>query len=424
MQNNNPWQRALEQLRSAASAAKIDGFLAARLEHPDRIIQVSVPIKMDDGSVRVFEGFRVQHNNIRGPYKGGLRYHPDVDIDEVKALAFWMSMKNAIVGVPFGGGKGGVRVNPKELSEAELEKLSREFGRKLYPNIGPNMDVPAPDVNTNGKIMLWIAEEYAQLAGKECPAVITGKPVGQGGSEGRTEATGQGGSFALLRILERLELNPKGLTVAIQGFGNVGSYLAKYLIAAGCKIVAVSDSKGGVYVPGGISDIDALERCKKEKGQIAGCYCVGSVCDIENKLKLNGTDLKPEDVLTLPVDIVVPAALENAITESNASDIQAKIILEMANGPTTLEADRILKEKGITVIPDVLANSGGVAVSYFEWRQNLDNEHWSAEDVAAKLKTLMVGATDAVFDTAKAQDLTLREAAYVVALKRIAEVAK
>lgn len=429
MSAHNPWSRALEQLHSSAVHAGADPFLIARLEHPDRIVEVSVPVRMDDGSTRVFEGFRVQHNNLRGPYKGGLRYHEQVDMDEMKALALWMTMKNAIVNVPFGGGKGGVRVNPKELSEGELERLTREFARKLFPVIGPEFDVPAPDVNTNGKMMTWIADEYFKECKKQnaksdenaIEAVVTGKPIEQGGSEGRIEATGQGGWFVLERILKKMDKDPRGLSVAIQGFGNVGSYFARYAQEAGCKIVALSDSKGGIYVPGGIEDVRMVEECKKERGEITGCFCVGSVCDASNKDALRGESLSPSDVLSLPVDIVVPAALENSITEENADKIQAPVILELANGPTTIEADAIFRAKGKMVIPDVLANSGGVAVSYFEWMQNRNGERWSKTEVGDKLRSLMDAAADEIFALGSGKSLTLRESAYVFALQRLAE---
>ena len=431
--NNNPWIRAKQQLTQAANKLGFDKLLFNMLSEPDRIIQVSLPIKMEDGSIKVFSGFRVQHNNIQGPYKGGLRYHPKVDMDEVKALAFWMSMKNAVVGVPFGGGKGGIAVDPKTLSEKELEKLTRLFARKLFDVIGAYKDVPAPDVNTNPKIMGWIVGEYEKLNTKnkiskgELLAVVTGKPLEIGGSEGRVVATGYGGVQVLLTLLKKLGKSPKalpagrqGLTVAVMGFGNVGRYVAEYLKKEGFKIVALSDSRGGIYVPGGINDIQGVSKCKEEKGFLSGCYCVGSVCDFKNKEKLNGQDIiKPEDILELPVDILVPSALENVITSQNADKIKAKIILEMANGPTTLEADEILGKKGVTIIPDILANSGGVATSYFEWYQNLHNEHRTEEEVLKKLKEKMEIATDEVYNVSLEYKTTLREAAYIQALKRI-----
>ncbi len=416
---DSPWERARQQLRVAAARLSLDPLALARLQHPDRVIAVSVPLKRDDGSVSTYDGFRVQHNNSRGPYKGGLRYHPRADLDEMKALAFWMTMKNAIVDVPFGGGKGGIAVNPKELSEAELERLTREFTRKMLPFIGPNLDVPAPDVNTNSRIMHWIRDEYARLTGKDAPAVVTGKPVELGGSEGRTEATGLGGVYALMTILKERGADHRGMTVAIQGFGNVGEYVARFLQQEGFKIVALADSKGGVYIPEGIKDLDAIQACKEKSGKLAGCYCIGSVCDIAHIEELGGRDIFPDEVLTLPVDIVVPAALENAITKDNADALKAKIVLEMANGPTTIEADKILQAKGIEVIPDILANSGGVAVSYFEWFQNVNEEKWKKEDTLLRLKEKMEAATCAVLEVAEEYKVNLREAAYILALKRL-----
>ncbi len=315
---NNPWERAILQLRNAAVHLKRDPLLLATLENPDRIVEVSVPVTLDDGTVKVYEGFRVQHNNKRGPYKGGLRYHPKVDMDEVKALSFWMTIKNAVVDVPFGGGKGGINIDPKKLSERELEAVSREFARKLTPIIGEKVDVPAPDVNTNGKIMGWIRDEYEKKVGHEALGVVTGKAIDDGGSQGRTEATGLGGHYTLDAILALTGKDPKDMTVAIQGFGNVGSHLAEYLLAAGFKVVALSDSKGGIYVPRGITDLKMIAACKERSGRLAGCYCVGSVCDLSNMAEMGGRDISPEEVLTLSVDIIVPAALENAITEQNA----------------------------------------------------------------------------------------------------------
>ena len=415
----NPWTTAQAQLQKAAQSLSLDPLLLARLSQPDRVVEVSLPLRMDDGSVRVFSGFRVQHNNIRGPYKGGLRYHRDVDMDEVKALSFWMTMKNALIDVPFGGGKGGIAVNPKELSEVELERLTREFTRKLYPVIGPERDVPAPDVNTNGKIMSWIRDEYgkkfreqsSKIRKDEVPdswldAVVTGKPVTAGGSQGRTEATGLGGSFALDDILRLRGVCGKGKTVAIQGFGNVGSYLARYLQKAGYKVVAFSDSKSAIFSAKGFNDIDALEVFKKEHGSFAGYP--------------DAKAIEPNDILTLPVDIIVPAALENAITADIARQVKASVVLEMANGPTTPEAEEILRANGVTVIPDILANSGGVAISYFEWSQNMNDEHWLKADVFKRLEKKMHAAADAVYRTARERGITLRDAAYIVAIERLA----
>jgi len=421
MENNNPWLRARTQLKTAAKRINLDPLLLSHLLEPERTITVSLPFAKDNGEIAVTQGYRVQHNSILGPYKGGLRYHPQVSMDEVKALAFLMTLKNALADVPLGGGKGGITIDPKHLSETELEQLTRLFTRRLGTAIGPEIDIPAPDVNTNGKIMTWIADEYGKIVGKPSPAVITGKPVDQGGSLGRTEATGLGGSYVLLHLLKKLGKHPKDMTVAIQGFGNVGRYIASYLQQAGMKIVALSDSKGGIYIPGGVADIEQVEKCKEEKGYLAGCYCVGSVCDIRYKEKVNGQDITPSELLELPVDILIPAALENVLTGENASKIKASMILEMANTPTTLEADEILHKKGITIIPDILANAGGVVVSYFEWYQNMHHETWTKEDVFTKLKQHMEKATDAVLAAELEYETTLRESAFVVALQRIQE---
>lgn len=416
---DNTWERARTQLRDAAKHLKLNPFLLARLEHPDRTVQVSLPVKMDGGHVEVFQGFRVQHNNIRGPYKGGIRYHPMVNMDEMKALALWMTMKNAVVNIPFGGGKGGIIVDPKKLSAGELERLTLEFARKLGPLLGREVDVPGPDVNTNATIMNWIRKGHADVSGADDPAVVTGKPVDRDGSEGREGATGMGGGYVLESMLSKLGQNKRGMTVAIQGFGNLGSFLADFLHEHGFKIVALSDSRGGIYIPNGIPDIAAVRACKEKSGRLAGCYCIGSVCELDKKEELGGKDISADEVLTLPVDIIVPAALENALTQENAEKVQAKIVLEMANGPTTLEADEILSEKEITVIPDILANSGGVAVSYFEWYQNVHGEKWKEVDVLAKLKVLMEAATDNVFAASQKYNVPLREAAYIAALERL-----
>jgi glutamate dehydrogenase len=323
-------------------------------------------------------------------------------MNEVKALAFWMTIKNAVVDVPFGGGKGGVEVDPKALSTGELERLTKAFTKELAPNIGPEMDVPAPDVNTNAQIMSWLVEEYSRIAGKEVLAVTTGKPVGKGGSLGREEATGLGGFFVLEELVGKMNLQ-KPLKVAVQGFGNVGSHIAELLEKNGYQVVALSDSKGGIYDEKGL-DVAKVEAFKKEKGSLSG---------------FSGKDITSSDLLELPVDILVPAALENVLTAENASKIKAKIILEMANGPTTAEADKIFNDKGIVVVPDVLANSGGVTVSYFEWYQNMHQESWSLEEVNEKLKEKMVAAFEVVWKIKEEKQVNMRVAAYVVALQRL-----
>jgi glutamate dehydrogenase/leucine dehydrogenase len=407
-EKTNPWKSAQEQLQKAASHLSLDHFFLSSLTYPDRIVEVSIPVRMDNGEAKVFTGFRVQHDNRRGPYKGGLRFHSQVDMDEVKALAFWMTMKTAVVDVPFGGGKGGVVVNPRDLSQKELERLTREFARKLTPVIGPTVDVPAPDVNTNGKIMLWIKDEYEQATGSAAPAVVTGKPITEGGSEGRTEATGLGGVYALQALMQKMGKELKGMKVAVQGFGNVGSYAAQYLEEAGAIVVAVADSKRAVYAQDGLSGLKDMRTLKEE---------TGSLQMVDPNIQY--IEVTPEEVLTLPVDIVVPAALENSLTKDNAFKVDAKIVLELANGPTTPEADEIFKQRGVVVVPDILANAGGVAVSYFEWYQNMHKESWSKEEVFKKLKIKMSDAAGAIFDTSKAKNISLRDAAYVAALERL-----
>ena len=408
--NNNPFKSALTQLKKAADVLKIEPELVEILSTPERQIEVSFPLKLDSGKTQLIHGYRVQYNNWRGPYKGGLRFHPDVDESEVKALAFWMTIKNAVVDVPFGGGKGGLEIDPKTLTKGELERMTREFAGILAPNIGPEVDVPAPDVNTNSMIMDWISDELQQKA------VVTGKSIKNGGSEGREEATGLGGFFVLEELVSKLGFK-KPLTVAIQGFGNVGSHIAKLLSENGYEIMAISDSKGGVRsrTDEGFN-IELVKKCKLEKGFIAECYCIGSVCDSPDDVK---GEISNETILKLPVDILIPAALEGVITAENASDIKAKIVFEMANGPTSPDADEILEKKGVIVVPDVLVNSGGVTVSYFEWLQNMEDQKWGLEKVNLKLKEKMVKAFEAVFKIHEDKKVSLRTAAYILALQRL-----
>lgn len=424
--NHNPWLRAQTQIKKAAERIHLDPLLLASLMEPERTITVSLPLQKDDGSIEITQGYRIQHNSILGPYKGGIRYHQEVSMGEIKAFAILMTMKNALVDIPLGGGKGGITIDPKKLSAQELETLTRLFVRRLGTTIGPTVDIPAPDVNTNPQIMSWIADEYGKTVtseGQKAKAVVTGKPIDQGGSEGRNEATGLGGSYVLLHLLKKMSAlggkNPHGLTVAVQGFGNVGRFIAGFLQQAGMNIVALSDSKGGIYVPEGIGDIDQVEKCKEAKGYLAGCYCIGSVCDLRYREQLHGQDITPEELLTLPVDVLIPAALENVITADNAPKIQAPIILELANSPTTIEANDMLDHQGVQIIPDILANAGGVTVSYFEWFQNMHDEHWTKEQVFAKLKTQMEKAADDVLTAKEKYETTLREGAYIVALERL-----
>jgi glutamate dehydrogenase (NADP+) len=387
------------------------------LEKPQKEIKVYLPLKRDNGEIEIFEGYRIQHNNFLGPYKGGIRYFPEVNEDEIKTLSFLMTIKCALVNLPLGGAKGGIKVDPKNLSEKELENLSREYVRKIYDFIGPDKDIPAPDINTNSKIMDWMTDEYLKISNSKdikLKATFTGKSIENDGSEGREEATGKGGEIILERFIEKIGLK-KPLTVAIQGFGNVGYNLAKFLYQKGYRLVALSDSKGGIYSEEGFNP-ELVMECKKEKGMIAGCYCVGSVCDIRL-----GRDISNEELLELNVDILIPAALENVINEKNADKIKAKIILEMANNPLTEEADEILNKKGVIIIPDILANSGGVTVSYFEMLQNLNNEKWSKEKVFEELEKYLSKAFDEVWHMKGKLNIDLRKASFIVTLRRIYE---
>ena len=399
----NPFENAMEQLNEVVSIKKYDDDFIERLRQPDRDIRVSIPMKMDNGSLRIFEGYRVEYNNILGPYKGGIRYHHDTNEFEVRALAFWMTIKCAVIGIPMGGGKGGITVDPKLLSNSELERLSRNWMKKFADILGPQKDVPAPDVNTTPEIMAWMADEYANITGDKTGAVITGKPVEKGGSEGRGTATAQGGFYAFEALKSKFRLDKK-CSVAIQGFGNAGSNAAEIWAEAGHKVVAVSDSQGGVYNPNGLN-IAKLITHKHATGSV---QCFDDAKNITN-----------EELIELECDLLIPAALENAITEENADRVKAKVILELANGPLTPKADEVMSKKNIPVIPDVLANSGGVAVSYFEWEQNLSGEKWSEKEVFEKLITKMDEAANKVFDAAKQNNTTMRIGAFISALDKI-----
>ncbi|MCL5784739.1 MAG: Glu/Leu/Phe/Val dehydrogenase [Patescibacteria group bacterium] len=426
----NPFQTSLSQLKKAAQAINLDKEIVELLSQPQRTIEVNFPLEKDSGETEMVKGYRVQYNNWRGPYKGGLRFHPQVDMDEVKALAFWMTIKNAVCDVPFGGGKGGVEIDPKKLSQKELEQLTRKFATALTPNVGPELDVPAPDVNTNAQIMDWFADEYkkqmksqdANLKSEYLRAVVTGKPVDKGGSAGREEATGMGGFFVLEELVKKLGLE-KPLTVAVQGFGNVGSHIAQLLYQNGYKVVGLSDSKGGIYEETGTGfNVDLVIGCKAETGHISECYCVDNACD--KPIDPIRGRITNEKLLELGVDILIPAALEGVINKDNAAKIKAKVVLEMANGPTTLEADEILHKKGVVVVPDVLANSGGVTVSYFEWYQNMQEEQWELEKVNTELKRKMVEAFESVWEIHEKKQVDLRNSAYILALQRLNEARK
>lgn len=406
----NPFKNALSQLKNIEEYLSEEDKIYLNLLHqPKRILQVAIPVEMDDGSLKVFEGYRVQYNDARGPFKGGIRYHPATDLNEVKALAFWMAIKCATVGIPYGGGKGGIKVDSKKLSKAELERLTRGFTRALKDYIGPNKDVPAPDVYTNPQTMAWIMDEFSQIAGYNVPGVVTGKPVEIGGSLGRDKATGQGGLYVLQSLAKKLKFVPQKTRVVVQGFGNVGATIAEFVSNAGYKLVAVSDSKGGIYNQKGL-DIKKIFEHKDKTGSVIG---------------LEGTrTITNKQLLELPCDILIPAALENQITENNANRIKAKIVFEMANGPTTPEADVKLFKKGIIVVPDVLANAGGVTVSYFEWVQNLANYYWTEEEVLNKLKPIMNRSFEEVWKLSQTHKIDLRKAAFILAVTRIIQAMK
>ncbi|MEK7623392.1 MAG: Glu/Leu/Phe/Val dehydrogenase [Patescibacteria group bacterium] len=415
---------ALSQLDTAAKILQLPENLLAQLRAPYRLLTVSIPVVMDNGTTKVFTGYRSQYNHARGPFKGGIRYHPQVNEDEVKALSFWMTMKCAVVNLPLGGGKGGIIVNPKELSADELERLSRGYVLQLYKYLGPDQDIPAPDVYTNSQIMAWMLDEYEKLVGHHAPGMITGKPLSLGGSAGRSFATAMGGVYVLEEVMAKLGKKPKNTTVAIQGFGNAGSFAAKLLFERGYKIVAVSDSQGGVYNIDGIDPVKA-EGIKKQGGML-GCYCLGTVCSTEEMKNLDGPchPVTNEELLELDVDVLIPAALENQITKENADRIKAPVILELANGPTTPDADPILFGKNVLVVPDILSNAGGVTVSYFEQVQNASNYYWTEAEVLIKLEKIMKDAFHAIWEMKERHQIPMRTAAFVVAIGRVAQAMK
>jgi glutamate dehydrogenase/leucine dehydrogenase len=395
----------INQLNKTCEIMKIEHDELEILRKADRIIEVSLPVMMDDGHIKVFTGYRVQYNNIRGPYKGGIRFHPKVNLDEVKALAFWMTIKCAVADIPYGGGKGGITVDVKKLSKGELERLTRAYTRGFADFIGPYKDVPAPDVYTNPQTMAWIMDEYSHIKGENTPSVVTGKPVEIGGSLGRDTATSLGGFYVFEQVLEKMKMKKNKISLAIQGFGNVGMNFAVIAYAAGYKIVAVSDSSGAIYDKDGLN----IEKVLSHK------QTTGSVVNF-NGLK----NITNEQLLELPVDVVVPAALEGVITEKNAGRIKAKVILELGNGPTSSEAEVKLQKKGVLIVPDVLANSGGVIVSYFEWVQNLRHYYWEQAKVEGNLEKQIVGAFKKVWQTMENQGGNdMRTAAYIVAVERL-----
>ncbi len=402
----NAWEVAQQQFDLAAERLNLDPGLRKVLREPRRELIVHFPVKMDDGSVQVFTGYRVQHNLGRGPAKGGIRYHQDVSLDEVKALAMWMTWKCAVVGIPYGGGKGGVIVDPKKLSQKELEGLTRRYTTEISIIIGPEKDIPAPDVNTNSQTMAWIMDTYSMHNGYTVPGVVTGKPIALGGSEGRNEATARGAVFCIVEAAPHLGIDLKRATVSVQGFGNAGSIAAELIAAEGATVVAVSDSTGGIHAPAGL-DVQRVIAWKKEHGTVQGFP--------------GSKDISNAEVLEVECDILIPAALENQITARNAGNIKARLVAEAANGPTTPEADVILYDKGVFLIPDILCNAGGVTVSYFEWVQDLNRDFWDEGEVNAKLKTIMVKAFRDTLAMSEKEVVNMRTAAYLLAVQRVAD---
>jgi len=406
---------ALERARQALEYTEFDNEVFLQLSYPRSILEVAVPVRMDDGSLQIFRGYRVQHDNTRGPTKGGLRFHPQVDLDEVKALSFWMTCKCAVLDLPYGGAKGGIEVDPKKLSRLELERLSREFVRQLGDFIGPDRDVPAPDVYTNPMIMGWMMNEYSKRVGRHEPAVITGKPVALGGSLGRDDATGRGAYFCIKQLEEKFEWTPKTMTVAVQGFGNAGQAIAALLHADGYRVVAVSDSQGGILREDGL-DVPSVAQQKNESRKLEAVYCNGSVCESVDAEQLTNAQL-----LELDVDLLLLAAMENQITEDNAGRIKARTIVELANGPIASAADSTLRANEVRVVPDILANAGGVTVSYFEWVQNRAGYRWTRDRVRQELEERMASQFAIVWKKHEDLDVDLRTAAYVVALERLGD---
>lgn len=410
MQEINPLVIAQQQLDMAAEKLNLDPGVHAILREPMRTLEVNFPVKMDDGTVKVFKGYRAQHNDAIGPAKGGIRFHPSVTMDEVKALSMWMTFKSGVLGLPYGGGKGGVVVDPQTLSQTEIERLSRAYFAAISSIIGPDKDIPAPDVNTNPQIMAWMMDEYSKYAGGVCHrGVVTGKPIIAGGSLGRSEATGRGCVIIIREAAKRLGMSLKGATAAIQGFGNVGSATARLLAKEGAKIIAIMEIDGGIYNPDGIDPEDVLEYRKK----------AGTINGYPGSQKIGN-----EELFALDCDILVPAAMENQITKENAGQIKAKLVAEAANGPTTPEADEILSKKGIMLTPDILTNAGGVTVSYFEWVQNFMNYYWTEEEVNSRLEQKMVEAFDYIYQMSQDYKVNMRVAAYMASISRVAEAIK
>lgn len=411
MTKYNPFDNFVAVMDKAAGVMGISEEDYLTFKYPERELKVALPVRMDDGSLKVFEGFRIQHSTLRGPAKGGVRYHQNVNVDEVRALSAWMTFKCAVAAIPYGGGKGGIVCRPREMSKGELERLTRTYIDKISAIISPNTDIPAPDVGTNAQTMDWMVDEYGKLKGESVYGIVTGKSIEIGGSKGRNEATGRGVCFVTLEMMKKYNMKPEDCKIVIQGMGNVGSISAKLLEEEGAKIIAVSDVSCAIYNENGL-DIAGIYKYLDSGKNLLDGY-TGDCKRITNA-----------ELLELPCDILIPAALENQITAENADRIKAKIVIEAANGPTSVEADEILNKKGVKVIPDILSNSGGVIVSYFEWVQNLQNFYWEEDDVNAKLKRQIVGAFNDVFDAREKYDCTFRVAAYIVALNRLVTAKK
>ncbi|MDD7231126.1 MAG: Glu/Leu/Phe/Val dehydrogenase [Clostridiales bacterium] len=411
MAKYNPFDNFVAVMDKAAGVMGISEEDYLTFKYPERELKVALPVRMDDGSLKVFEGFRIQHSTLRGPAKGGVRYHQNVNVDEVRALSAWMTFKCAVAAIPYGGGKGGIVCRPREMSKGELERLTRTYIDKISAIISPNTDIPAPDVGTNAQTMDWMVDEYSKLKGESVYGIVTGKSIEIGGSKGRNEATGRGVCFVTLEMMKKYNMKPEDCKIVIQGMGNVGSISAKLLAEEGAKIIAVSDVSCAIYNENGL-DIAGIYKYLDSGKNLLDGY-TGDCKRITNA-----------ELLELPCDILIPAALENQITAENADRIKAKIVIEAANGPTSVEADEILNKKGVKVLPDILSNSGGVIVSYFEWVQNLQNFYWEEDDVNAKLKRQIVGAFNDVFDAREKYDCTFRVAAYIVALNRLVTAKK
>ena len=410
MTKYNPFDNFVAVMDKAAGVMGISEEDYLTFKYPERELKVALPVRMDDGSLKVFEGFRIQHSTLRGPAKGGVRYHQNVNVDEVRALSAWMTFKCAVAAIPYGG-KGGIVCRPREMSKGELERLTRTYIDKISAIISPNTDIPAPDVGTNAQTMDWMVDEYSKLKGESVYGIVTGKSIEIGGSKGRNEATGRGVCFVTLEMMKKYNMKPEDCKIVIQGMGNVGSISAKLLAEEGAKIIAVSDVSCAIYNENGL-DIAGIYKYLDSGKNLLDGY-TGDCKRITNA-----------ELLELPCDILIPAALENQITAENADRIKAKIVIEAANGPTSVEADEILNKKGVKVLPDILSNSGGVIVSYFEWVQNLQNFYWEEDDVNAKLKRQIVGAFNDVFDAREKYDCTFRVAAYIVALNRLVTAKK